>query len=148
MSCLHKQTLKLVFPCQINVPDLMNRRPGSHPVGALGCYRSRSKGKGKWRLGLELTFRGENLGKKPKVYNNNTVEMCRSNWKRSFGSVTKRGSVATREDSGEGKASYWHGHYQRCQHGSDRYNKLILTSSHLGLNKTMHQNTGLENWLW
>lgn len=104
--------------------------------------------KAKGNEGLQLTFRGENLGTKPKVYNNDTVEMCRSNWERSFGSVTERGSVAIREDSGGGKASCWHGHYQWCQHGSDRCNKLIPTFSHMGFNKTMHQNTGLENWLW
>ncbi len=46
MSCLHKHKLTFVFPCQINVPDLMNRGPGSHPVGALGGYRSRGIQKG------------------------------------------------------------------------------------------------------
>lgn len=47
--------------------------------------------KGTWKrsLGLELAFIGDCLGTKPKQYNNGTVELCRSSWKRSFGSVTK-----------------------------------------------------------
>lgn len=35
MSCLHKHKLTLLFPCQINVPDLLNHRPGLCSAGAL-----------------------------------------------------------------------------------------------------------------
>lgn len=39
--------------------------------------------------GLRCTFSGDGPGTKPKGDNNGTVEMCKSSWKRSFGSVTK-----------------------------------------------------------
>lgn len=59
--------------------------------GSTGRLQVKRDPKGTWksRLGLELAFRGDSLGTKPKGCNNDTVEMCRSNWKRSFGSVTK-----------------------------------------------------------
>lgn len=50
----------------------------------------------KGRLGLKHTVRGDGLGTKPKGYNNGTVEMCKSSWKRSFGSVTKAQSLQER----------------------------------------------------
>ena len=72
----------------------------------------------------------------PKGYNNDTVEMCISSWKRSL--AVKRKGLSGYKGSQEGKASFWHGHYRRCQHGSDRCNKLILTS--------FTRNNASESW--
>lgn len=62
--------------------------PSSGNTGRLQVERD-PKGTWKWRQSSELTFSGDSFGTEPKGYNNGTWEMCRSNWKRSFGSVTK-----------------------------------------------------------
>lgn len=56
-----------------------------------------------------------------------------------FWQINKRVSVVTTEDGGDGKT--------HTGMNPDRCNKLILTSSLLGFNKTMPEKAGLENWL-
>lgn len=82
----------------------------------------------KWRPGLKLTVRAGSLGTKPKGHNNDTVDPV----ERGLLAEQQEGLSGYTEDNGEGRVPSWHGHYQRCQHESDRCSKLILTSNPLG----------------